>query len=74
MVEQDQRAAFDGLPSKIAGMVDTADLDRVCSNLGVPSDSVKSARFIRLALAAAAEALQVHLGHGTGLACESHLT
>ncbi len=43
----------------MAGTINNAELADFCQELAVPADSVRSARFIQVALAAAAEALRV---------------
>ena len=60
---QEQQAAFEGLPAKVAGMVNNDELKDCCEKLAIPSDSTRSARFVQLAMLAAAEALQVSHTH-----------
>ena len=56
---QEQQAAFEGLPAKVAGIVDNEELRECCEKLAIPSDSTRSARFVRFAMLAASVALKV---------------
>ena len=56
---QGHQLAFDGLPCQVAGLVPPDDYQAACDQHLHRNEVLRNARFMNLALLAAAEALQV---------------